>query len=582
MIDEVLAAKHRRQSKGRMGFTTVVFFLIFSLYSAQLIRIQAVEADELAQRGLDKRLREVVVPAIRGSITDVNGVSLAATVPAFNVTVDQLRVAEPTQTARALAPILNLEVAELKDKLIGEKRFVYLARAVTTQTWNRIANLELPGIYSERTTRRVYPYSDLAGNVIGFVGTDGHGLSGLEAGLEKTLAGKDGLMRFEGGAAGRKIPATDSRTEAAIAGTGVRLSIDRDLQYVAQQAIADKVKEVNADWGTVVVLEPATGRLLALASVPTVDPSAPLASKVTDRKNRAVTDMFEPGSTGKLMTFAAALEEGVITPTSKIKVPPRLPRPTKVFNDHTPHGHLRLTANGVLAQSSNIGTILIAEKLAEPKLLHDYFVKFGVGQKTGLNFPGETAGSILTPSDWSVTTFPTMSFGQGYAVNAVQIASVFATIANDGVRMPVSLVDGYVGADGIFEPAPAKTGQRVVSDQTAISLRKMLESVVGPNGTAPSAQINGYRVAGKTGTAQRSEQSCGGCYSGFTASFIGMAPANNPKIVVAVIVDNPRNGHYGGVIAGPVFREVTNFALQKLKVMPQGGRVEKIPATWGR
>ena len=582
MIDEVLAAKHRRQSKGRMGFTTVVFFLIFSLYSAQLIRIQAVEADELSQRGLDKRLREVVVPAIRGSITDVNGVSLAATVPAFNVTVDQLRVVEPTQTARALAPILNLEVAELKDKLIGEKRFVYLARAVTTQTWNRIASLELSGIYSERTTRRVYPYSDLAGNVIGFVGTDGHGLSGLEAGLEKTLAGKDGLMRFEGGAAGRKIPATDSRTEAAIAGTGVRLSIDRDLQYVAQQAIADKVKEVNADWGTVVVLEPATGRLLALASVPTVDPSAPLASKVTDRKNRAVTDMFEPGSTGKLMTFAAALEEGVITPTSKIKVPPRLPRPTKVFNDHTPHGHLRLTANGVLAQSSNIGTILIAEKLAEPKLLHDYFVKFGVGQKTGLNFPGETAGSILTPSDWSVTTFPTMSFGQGYAVNAVQIASVFATIANDGVRMPVSLVDGYVGADGIFEPAPAKTGQRVVSDQTAISLRKMLESVVGPNGTAPSAQINGYRVAGKTGTAQRSEQSCGGCYSGFTASFIGMAPANNPKIVVAVIVDNPRNGHYGGVIAGPVFREVTNFALQKLKVMPQGGRVEKIPATWGR
>ena len=582
MIDEMLAAKHRRQSKGRMGFTTVIFFLIFSLYSAQLIRIQAVEADELAQRGLDKRLREVVVPAIRGSITDVNGVSLAATVPAFNVTVDQLRVVDPTQTARALAPILNLEVVDLKDKLIGEKRFVYLARAITTQTWNRIANLELPGIYSERTTRRVYPYADLAGNVIGFVGTDGHGLSGLEAGLEKTLAGKDGLMRFEGGAAGRKIPATDSRTEAAIAGIGVRLSIDRDLQYVAQQAIADKVKEVNADWGTVVVLEPATGRLLALASVPTVDPSMPLASKVTDRKNRAVTDMFEPGSTGKLMTFAAALEEGVITPTSKIKVPPRLPRPTKVFNDHTPHGHLKLTANGVLAQSSNIGTILIAEKLAEPKLLHDYFVKFGVGQKTGLNFPGETAGSILTPSDWSVTTFPTMSFGQGYAVSAVQMASIFATIANDGVRMPVSLVDGYVGADGIFEPAPAKTGQRVVSDQTAISLRKMLESVVGPNGTAPSAQINGYRVAGKTGTAQRSEQSCGGCYSGFTASFIGMAPANDPKIVVAVIVDNPRNGHYGGVIAGPVFREVTNFALQKLKVMPQGGRVEKIPATWGR
>lgn len=582
MSEDALTSKRRRQSKGRMGFTTIVFFLIFALYSGQLVRIQGVQAEELAERGLEKRLREVVVPAMRGTITDVNGVALATTVPAFNITVDQLRVVEPGKTARALAPVLKQDVSEIKSKLVGEKRFVYLVRAVTTQTWDRISNLALPGIYSERTTRRVYPYSDLAGNVIGFVGTDGHGLSGLEAGLEPTLAGKDGLMRFEGGAAGRKIPATDSRTEAAVAGTGIRLSIDRDLQYVAQKAIADKVKEVNADWGTVVVLEPATGRLLALASVPTVDPSQPLASKISDRKNRAVTDMFEPGSTGKLMTFAAALEEGAIAPTSKIKVPPRLPRPTKVFNDHTPHGHLKLTANGVLAQSSNIGTILIAEQLAEPKILHDYFVKFGVGQKTGLNFPGETSGAILTPSKWSVTTFPTMAFGQGYAVNAVQMASVYATIANNGVRMPVSLVDGHVGADGIFEPAPAKTGIRVVSDQTATTLRKMLESVVGPDGTAPSAQISGYRVAGKTGTAQRSDQACGGCYMGYTASFIGMAPANNPSVVVAVFVDNPRNGHYGGVIAGPVFKEVTNFALQKLKVMPQGGRVEKIPATWGR
>ena len=175
-----------------------------------------------------------------------------------------------------------------------------------------------------------------------------------------------------------------------------------------------------------------------------------------------------------------------------------------------------------------------------------------------------------------------MAFGQGYSTNAVQIASVFATIANNGVRMPISLVDGYVGVDGIYQPTAAKTGIEVVSAQTAKDLREMLASVVGPDGTAPSARISGYRVAGKTGTAQRSDQSCGGCYKGFTASFIGMAPANNPSIVVAVIIDNPRNGHYGGVLAGPVFKEVTNFALQKLKVMPQGGKVEKIPATWGR
>ena len=573
---------HQKQSRRRLGIATLALFAVFVLYASQLVKIQAVQADELAQTGFAKRQREVTVPAMRGAITDVNGIALATTVPAFNLTIDQTRIINRKATAKQLAPILKIDQKLVLERLSGNQKFVYLARGVTPQTWDRVSRLKLGGIYSERTTRRVYPYADLAGNVIGFVGTDGHGLAGLEAGLESVLAGKDGLMRYEGGAAGRRIPATDFRTEAAIAGTGVRLSIDRDLQYVAQNALAKKVKEANADWGSVVVLEPATGRLLALASVPTVDLNSPLQSSITDRKNRAVTDMFEPGSTGKLITFAAALEEKVITPNSKIKVPPRLHRPSKVFNDHTPHGHLRLTANGVLAKSSNIGTILIAEKLANPTILHDYFVKFGIGQNTGLGFPGETNGILRTPSKWSNTTFPTMAFGQGYSTNAVQIASVFATIANNGVRMPISLVDGYVGVDGIYQPAAAKTGIEVVSAQTAKDLREMLESVVGPDGTAPSARISGYRVAGKTGTAQRSDQSCGGCYQGFTASFIGMAPANDPSIVVAVIIDNPRNGHYGGVLAGPVFKEVTNFALQKLKVMPQGGKVEKIPATWGR
>ena len=573
---------HQKQSRRRLGLATLALFAVFVLYASQLVKIQAVQADELAQTGFAKRQREVTVPAMRGAITDVNGIALATTVPAFNLTIDQTRIVDHKATAKQLAPILGIDHKLILERLSGDQKFVYLARSVTPQIWDRVAKLKLGGIYSERTTRRVYPYADLAGNVIGFVGTDGHGLAGLEAGLESVLAGKDGLMRYEGGAAGRRIPATDFRTEAAIAGTGVRLSIDRDLQYVAQNALAKKVKEANADWGSVVVLEPATGRLLALASVPTVDLNNPLQSSITDRKNRAVTDMFEQGSTGKLMTFAAALEEKAITPTSKIKVPPRLPRPSKVFNDHTPHGHLRLTANGVLAKSSNIGTILIAEKLANPTILHDYFVKFGIGQNTGLGFPGETNGILRTPSKWSNTTFPTMAFGQGYSTNAVQIASVFATIANNGVRMPISLVDGYVGVDGIYQPTAAKTGIEVVSAQTAKDLREMLASVVGPDGTAPSARISGYRVAGKTGTAQRSDQSCGGCYKGFTASFIGMAPANNPSIVVAVIIDNPRNGHYGGVLAGPVFKEVTNFALQKLKVMPQGGKVEKIPATWGR
>ena len=294
MSSNDLFLMHQKQSRRRLGLATLALFAVFVLYASQLVKIQAVQADELAQTGFAKRQREVTVPAMRGAITDVNGIALATTVPAFNLTIDQTRIVDHKATAKQLAPILGIDHKLILERLSGDQKFVYLARSVTPQIWDRVAKLKLGGIYSERTTRRVYPYADLAGNVIGFVGTDGHGLAGLEAGLESVLAGKDGLMRYEGGAAGRRIPATDFRTEAAIAGTGVRLSIDRDLQYVAQNALAKKVKEANADWGSVVVLEPATGRLLALASVPTVDLNNPLQSSITDRKNRAVTDMFEP------------------------------------------------------------------------------------------------------------------------------------------------------------------------------------------------------------------------------------------------------------------------------------------------
>lgn len=575
------SGKFRKKSVGRLTFAAFIVFGVFLIYAIQLFKIQAVDASELAQEGFEARIREVVVPAMRGSITDVNGIALATTVPAFNVTADQTKVIKPKETAKLLAPILKLDSSELASKLVGEKKFTFVARAVTPQVWAAVAELELPGIFSEKTTRRVYPYGDLAGNILGFTGIDGHGLEGLESSLESQLGGKDGLMIFEGGAAGRKIPATDSRTEQAVSGNGARLSIDRDLQYIAQQAIAQKVKEANAAWGTVVVLEPSTGRVLAMATAPTVNPADPGAINKDSRKNVAVTDVFEPGSTGKLLTFAAALEEKVITPLSKLTIPPTLKRPGKVFKDHSPHGTLKLTANGVLAQSSNIGTIMIAEKLPKEEILYDYFVKFGIGQPTGLNFSGESNGLLRKPSDWSQTTYPTMAFGQGYSITSLQMASVFATIANDGVRMPVSIVDGFTQGDGTFIPTSPKPGIRVVSAETASTLRLMLESVVGPDGTAPTAQINGYRVAGKTGTAQRADSACG-CYQGFTASFIGMAPANNPQIVVAVTLQDPKNGRYGGVLGGPVFKEVATFALQKMRAMPQPGKIVKIPTTWGK
>jgi cell division protein FtsI (penicillin-binding protein 3) len=325
-------------------------------------------------------------------------------------------------------------------------------------------------------------------------------------------------------------------------------------------------------------MDPKTGRIYALATVPTFDPNKPAEAASANIGNRALSDVFEPGSTSKVMTLAAVVEEGKANATSKFTIPPVLKRPAKTWHDHSPHGTLRLTLNGVLAQSSNIGTILAAERIGGEKL-YEYLKKFGIGEPTGLQFPGESKGYVPAPEDWSATSFGTLAFGQGLSVNAVQAASVFATLANGGVRVTPSLIEGYTRPDGTFVPAPEPEQTRVVSTSTANTVMRMLESVVSDEGTAPLAAIPGYRVAGKTGTANRIDDSCG-CYRGYTASFIGIAPADDPRLVVAVFLQNPRNGHYGGVLGGPVFKRVTTYGLEHLRIPPSGTPRTKLPTTW--
>ncbi len=315
-------------------------------------------------------------------------------------------------------------------------------------------------------------------------------------------------------------------------------------------------------------MDPRTGAILALATVPSFDPADPGAAAPADRGNRALSDVYEPGSTSKIMTMSAVIQEGKLTPNSTIVVPSSLRRGGRTFHDDVPHGQWKLTLTGVLARSSNMGTMLAAETIG-PNKLYTYLKKFGIGDPTGLDFPGESPGLLSPPSSWSTAQFETIAFGQGLAVNAVQAASVYATIANDGVRVQPSLVAGSTGPTGVFTPAPAPTKTRVVSPTTAAEVRAMLESVVSDEGTAPMARIPGYRVAGKTGTANRIDSSCG-CYRGYTASFIGFAPADAPRLVVAVTLQNPKNGHFGGRLAGPVFKDVMSFALQTLQIPPTG------------
>jgi cell division protein FtsI (penicillin-binding protein 3) len=533
----------------------------------------------VASAALKSRLSIVAVPALRGEITASDGVVLATSIERRNVTADQTAVTEHKKrvngvrrtvgvagAAADLAPILGKSAAELTTTLTGARRFVYVAKNISVSDWRKIQALGIPGIFSEATSLRSYPTSAAASSLVGWVGADGTPGGGLELLLNKKLMGKPGESTYEQSRDGRVIPTGEQQITPAVPGLDVRLTIDSDLQWFAQNAIAQKVNETGALSGTVVVMSAKTGLLAAVATYPTFDPND-IAKAGGNLKNNAFEEAFEPGSIAKVMTAAAALQEGVVTPSTPVVVPNRLPRADQSFKDSHDHGIERLTFAGVIAKSSNIGTMMVGEKV-KPATLEKYFRSFGVGQPTGVGFPGETPGIFARSQDWSGSQRYTVMYGQGLAVNAIQSAGVFQTIANGGLRMPATLVAGTENADGTVTQSPPTTGVRVVSKSTAKTLSQILEFVVGDGGTAKQAEIPGYRVAGKTGTADR--VGANGRYSGKTASFIGYAPADNPEFVVAVILQNPIRGYFGGSTAGPVFKDVMTYALQEFKIPPTG------------
>ncbi len=530
------------------------------------------------------------LPAHRGDITDSGGVVLATTLERRNITVDQTmvglysrqvgqrRVTVGVQgAAEDLAPVLHLSTKVLLSRLRGSARFAYVAKDVTPEVASAVTRLGVTGIFTEAASRRSYPAGQVAANVLGFVGSDGRAWGGIEGEYNTALSGRSGSITYEHGMDGAEIPTGIAREIDPQNGSTVRLTINQDLQYQAQLAMAAQVKATGAESGYLVAMDPRTGAVLALVSVPTFDPNNPGASPVADRSDGAALDVFEPGSTQKVVTMAAALEQGTTTPGSHIVVPPTLRRGGTTFHDAETHGTLKLTTAGVLAQSSNIGTIKVGEQVPASTL---YAVqrKFGLGQVTGIGLP-ESAGILAPSSAWSGSQRYTVLFGQGLSVTALQAASVYATIANDGVRVTPQVVAGTTSPDGTFHPAAAAKSTRAISPTTARELRLMLENVVGENGTAVKASIPGYRVAGKTGTSQAPDPSCG-CYRGYTASFIGMAPADAPRIVVAVVLQRPTKGHYGGDIAAPVFQQVMTDALAEYKVPPTGSKPPVMPLKW--
>ncbi|MEV7339646.1 penicillin-binding protein 2 [Streptomyces sp. NPDC093544] len=594
----------------RLRMVSLALTLVMIAFVVRLLQVQAVDASTYVAKAEQNRYVGRTLAAERGGITDRNGVELATSVDAYDITADPTLFTQeatktadaPEQAAALLAPILGQNAETVTKKLKTKNtRYTLLANRQTPQVWTQIKDLRntlaakaetdpstvnvLGGIVAVPASKRVYPNGDLAAGILGWVNADGKGGGGLEQELNKELAGKDGEIRYAQ-SGGLQVPTAGSTETPAVAGSDFELTIDRDIQWAAQNAITEQVKESKADSGYVIVQDTQTGEILAMANSPGFDPNDLSQADSAALGNAAVQDAYEPGSTAKVMSMAAVLEENVATPQTHVVVPNRLQRGDRLFQDDIDHPTWNLTLNGVLAKSSNIGTILAAGQLGKTQkeanqVLYSYLRKFGIGGSTGLGFPGETKGILAPPEDWSTSQQYTIPFGQGVSLSALQAASVYSTIANGGVRVEPTLVRGTKGADGRFTPAVEPKKTRVVSEKTAKTLAQMLESVVDDEqGTGTKARIPGYRVAGKTGTANRVDPATGK-YNGYTSSFAGFAPADNPRITVYCAIQNATKGSYfGGQICGPIYKEVMEFALKTLQVPPTGAKAANLPVTF--
>jgi cell division protein FtsI (penicillin-binding protein 3) len=550
----------------RLVALLTVMILGLSAILARLLLIQVKDASAYQTLALDQRVKTIPLPATRGTIFDRSGHELAMSLPATTVYADPALVKHPIREARLLAADLDADPATILAALQRPKRFVYVARGVEGMVARKLRRRHLPGIGFFQESRRYYPAGPLAPQVVGFVGFDGQGLAGLELQYQRLLAGHPGSQVVEQDPSGTLIPQGTNRDTPPVPGAGMVLTIDRDIQYRAQEALADAVRTNHAKGGTVIVMDPRTGEILAMATYPWFDPNHLDQADPAYLRNPAATDAFEPGSVNKVITAAAAIQERVLRLNQRFSIPDHLKMYDKVFHDAHPHPEESMTLGDIIAYSSNIGAIHVAGLLGKT-LFSSYLHRFGFGHSTGLGFPGESRG-ILAPADrWSGTDMGAIPIGQGVAVTPLQMVSVYATIANGGVRLTPRLVKGTVDSEGALNPVPVAPGRRVVSEQTAHIVARLLAYAVDV-GTGTEAQMPGWWVAGKTGTARKPLPDGTGYYDGkYVAAFIGFVPASRPSLVIGAVLDEPATV-FGGVASAPLFRDVARFAIAKLRVPP--------------
>jgi cell division protein FtsI (penicillin-binding protein 3) len=560
--------RRRANVRRRLLALLILSVLAFLAISGRLIVLQVFDAGSLDQAAARQRTTVIKLPATRGRIFDRNLNDLALSVPARAVYAEPRFIRDKRQTARRLARVLGMSPTGVARRL-ASGTWVYVARRVPKARGDIVQRMKLPGIGVMVDVARRYPSGSVGAQVLGFVDVEGRGQAGIEQQYDGLLRGHAGKIQLERDPQGRAIPQGHRSLEPAEPGTDLVLTIDQHLQYVTEQALYRAVRQHKAKAGSVVVLNPRNGEVLAMANMPTFDPNRITGTKAEARKNRAIADVFEPGSTNKTITAAAALQHGIVTPRTETIVPDSLPLcPEKTFRDSHSHAPELMTFADIVAKSSNVGTIMAARDLG-PERLYKAQTDFGYGRRSGVDLPGESPGILRPPSAWYCTDLGTNAIGQGVAVTVLQMASVYATVANSGVLRPPTLLRGTVDARGQLAKAERKAGRRVLSARTARSLSRILEGVVAEGGTGTAAALEEWRVAGKTGTARKPDVQRGGYRAGaYVGSFIGYAPAERPAVVVAVVIDEPTQGYYGGSVAAPVFKEVAGTALRRLGVVP--------------
>lgn len=540
----------------RIGLLFALFLVFLCLALLRAGWLGTVRAGELGERALAQQVENVVVPARRGTITDRNGVELAVSEDSVTVWANPLLITKPRQVADRLAPLVDREASELARDLGDRRRgFVYVKRKLDLKRGNAVEGLAIAGVGTTTEPKRRYPHGALASQLLGTVGTDNVGLAGVEQAQEGRLGGTDGRRRMTKDALGKPVSIVDVRRPSP--GADVRLTIDAALQARVEAVLAGVGETWKPKGATAVVLDPRNGETLALANWPKVDPEGFGDASPYARQNRAVSASFEPGSTFKAFTVAGALEERLITPNTPFDLPPEIRVADRTIGEAHDRGFLRLSVQDILSQSSNVGSVKIGLRLGARRF-DSWVRRFGFGSLTRVDLPGESGGIVPVPRAYSGSSLGNLPIGQGLAVTPMQMAAGYSAIAMGGVATrPRVLVDERLRR------------RRVMSARTARQVSRMLEGVVSPGGTGVEARVDGYKLAGKTGTAEKADDVGGYSNSKYVSSFIGYAPARDPRLLVSVIVDEPQGEIYGGVVAAPAFEQIVSFALPYLRIPPR-------------